>query len=65
MLPDGYRLAHPHWVHEDMDAGRGLWQPASIDALPPALQAEVAAEIEAISAAYGAERAPILWVKMK
>ena len=60
-LPPNYWLAHPHWVREAEEEGRGTWVPARIDDLGPELAARVRAEIEYVRAHFGGEQAPKLW----
>jgi len=63
-LPQPYWLSHPHWVREAEDEGRGRWVPASLQELPPALRAEVQAEIAEIGEGLGWDRAPRLWKRV-
>ena len=60
-LPHPYWLAHPHWVREAEDEGRGPWAPAALTELPPDLRADVEAEIREIAESFGWSRAPRLW----
>ncbi|MCX7685742.1 MAG: hypothetical protein N2Z67_10800 [Acetobacteraceae bacterium] len=57
----GFWLAHPYWVRQAEEEGRGRWAPAPLNCLPQDLRQAVEAEIAAISAAYGADRAPCLF----
>ena len=60
-LPKGYWLAHPHWVREAEEEGRGSWVPARLSELEPELAQAVRAEIDEIATRFGGERAPKLW----
>ena len=60
-LSPNYWLAHPHWVREAEEEGRGRWVPARLSELDPETAQAVRAEIEKISASFGRERAPKLW----
>jgi len=60
-LPNGYWLAHRHWVRQAIEEGRSSWEPASLDELGPELAAAVREEIASLAKAFGTERAPKLW----
>lgn len=67
-LPERFWLAHPHWVREAESENRGMWRlatEAEWKSLTPQQREWCEAEIASISQAYGAERAPKLWIQIQ